>query len=363
MPRQKITATTIDSLKAPKEGQTDYFDAAYPALALRVTSNGVRSWVYFGRVHGKLKRATLGRYPDLSLQKARIKAGEMADAMRAGIDPVAAKREAKMAVRDSFASVADEWLKRDQSRHRSHDKVKRLIDKNVKPVWGERLITTITRRDVIELLDGIADRGVVTQSRRIHVHLHRLFRWAIGRGIVDVNPVADLPKQGKDVPRERVLTDAELVAVWKAADKLGFPYGRAFQLLALTAARRQEIGALRWAEVHGDRIELDGSRTKNGRPHTIPLSPAATKILQGLPRIAGSPFVFTLTGKTPLNDWSNAKKDLGGPPDWRTHDLAPHGRHGIAAARRQLAGGRGRAQSRRLSRRYRRRLPAAFVRY
>ena len=242
MPRKKLTATTIEGLKAPKEGQTDYFDAAYPALALRVTANGVRSWAYFGRVHGKIKRATLGRYPDLSLKQARQKAGETADAMRAGIDPATAKREARMAVRDSFAAVADEWLKRDQARHRSHNKVKRLIDKNVRPVWGERIITTITRRDAIELLDGVADRGVIRQARRVQAHLHRLFRWAVGRDIIEVNPIADLPKPRANLPRERVLSDAEFVQVWKAADKIGFPYGPAFQLLALTAARREEIG-------------------------------------------------------------------------------------------------------------------------
>ncbi len=308
-------------LKAPPVGQLDYFDAAYPALALRVTANGVRSWVYFGRVHGRLKRATLGRYPVMTLAAARLKAGEVADAMRAGIDPAAAKREARMAVRDSFAAVADEWLKRDQAHNRSHDKVKRLIDKNVMPVWGERLITTITRRDAIELLDSVADRGVVAQARRVHAHLHRLFRWWVGRGIIEVNPITDLPKPGADVQRERVLSDGELAAVWKAADKIGWPYGPAFQLLALTGARREEIGALRWSEIHGDRIDLDGARTKNGQPHTIPLSGLALSILNGLPRVARSEFVFTATGKAPLNDWSKAKKRLGGPPDWRTHDL------------------------------------------
>ena len=321
MPRKKLTAAILDKLKAPAGGQVDYFDAAYPALALRVTSNGVRSWVYFGRVHGRLKRATLGRYPDLSLMQARRKAGETADAMRQGVDPAAAKREARMAVRDSFAAVADEWLKRDQARHRSHDKVKRLIDKNVRPVWGDRLIATITRRDAIDLVDSIADRGVVSQARRIQAHLHRLFKWSVGRGILDVNPIAELPKPGAEKARERVLSDSELALVWKAADKIGGPYGPAFKMLLLTAARREEIGALRWSEVEGDKIELDGARTKNGRPHTIPLSGLAASILKGLPRVARTEYVFTITGKTPLNDWSKAKKELDGPADWRTHDL------------------------------------------
>jgi integrase len=321
VPRRKITAAIIGRLKAPPVGQLDYFDMAYPALALRVTAHGVRSWVYFGRVHGRLKRATLGRYPVMTLAAARLKAGEIADAMRAGIDPAAAKRAARVAIRDSFAAVADEWLKRDQAHNRSHDKVKRLIERNVMRAWGVRPITSITRRDVIELIDGIVDRGAVALARRLHSHLHRLFRWSVGRGIIAVNPMADLPRPGVPVQRDRVLSDGELSAVWKAADKLGWPYGPAFQLLALTGARREEIGALRWSEIHCDRIELDGARTKNGQPHTVPLSGLALSILNGLPRVARSEFAFTTTGKAPLNSWGKAKGRLSGPPDWRKHDL------------------------------------------
>ncbi len=131
--------------------------------------------MYFGRVHGKLKRATLGRWPVMSLKAARLKAGEVADTMRAGIDPAAAKRAARLAIPDSFAAVADEWLKRDQADNRSHKKVKAMIERRVKPVWGARPITSITRHDAMALIDNIADRGTVTLARRVHAHVHRLF--------------------------------------------------------------------------------------------------------------------------------------------------------------------------------------------
>ena len=149
MPRKKITAAAVERLRAPASGQVDYFDMAFPALALRVTANGVRSWVYFGRVHGKLKRATLGRWPVMSLKAARLKAGEVADTMRAGIDLAAAKRAARLAIPDSFAAVADEWLKRDQADNRSHKKVKAMIERRVKPVWARAAhhVNNPARRD------------------------------------------------------------------------------------------------------------------------------------------------------------------------------------------------------------------------
>ena len=331
MPRIKFTAAAIERIKSPAAGQIDFFDTAYPALALRVSASGVRSWVYFGRVYGKIKRATLGRYPDLSLAKARQKAGETADAMRQGVDPAAAKRAARAAHRDYFEAVADEWLKRDQAGNRSHGEVKRTIDRDVTPAWKGRPITSITRRDVRDLIDGIADRGAVTLARRVHSYLHRLFRWCVGRDIIEANPAADLPKPGAELRRDRVLTDAELRQVWNATSSIGWPFGPAARLLILTGARRDEIGALRWTEIKGDRIELKGDRTKNGEPHAIPLSPQAAALIEALPRVGNSVYVFTTTGTTPVSGWSRAKELLEAAiaeavkgkalEPWRFHDF------------------------------------------
>lgn len=326
MPKIKLTAAAVERLRAPAAGQIDYFDAGFPALALRVTASGVRSWVYFGRVHGKLKRATLGRFPGLTLHEARRKAGQVADAMREGVDPAFAKREARNAVRDSFSAVADEWLKRDQGKNRSVEQVRSAVKRYVLPAWAGRRITTIGRRDVIDLIDSVADR-YPSMAHRLHASLHRLFRWSVGRGVLEVNPMADLPRQGAVAKRDRVLTDAELARVWKAAGATAWPFGPIVRLLILTAARREEIGTLRWSEIDGDVIRLEGHRTKNAEPRTIPLSPQALAMIEGLPRLAGSDLVFSTTGKTPVSGWSKAKATLDRAinhespiPNWRLHD-------------------------------------------
>jgi integrase len=347
MPKVKLTAAAVERLKPPKSGATDYFDSAYPGLALRVTANGVRSWTYFGRVHGKLKRATIGRYPDLTLAKARAKAGETADAMRAGADPTAEKRRERRESKgkDNFETIARDWLKRDQGGNRSKDEVKRIIEREALGIdkdgkstgkgWGDRKITAVTRRDVIELLDGIVDRGAPVAARRTHSYLHRLFRWAAGRGIIEANPMANLPKPGAEVERDRVLSDAELKSVWHAADAMGWPFGDAVKLLVLTASRRDEISSLRWAEIDigAATIRLDGARTKTGKPREIALSPLAVEIVKALPKIEGSEFAFTTTGETPISGWARAKATLdakiadgwpkGAKPvqPWRLHDL------------------------------------------
>jgi len=129
------------------------------------------------------------------------------------------------------------------------------------------------------------------------------------------------PTKGKS--RERVLTDAELGRVWKGADRIGL-LGSATRLLILTGARREEITQLRWSEIEGDTITLSNGRTKNGEAHLIPLSTAARKLLDSVPRIANSDFVFTNDGVKPIVAWAKPKADLDdvtGVTDWRIHDI------------------------------------------
>jgi integrase len=204
------------------------------------------------------------------------------------------------------------------------DAVRRLVENDALPAWEHRSVTDLDRRDVLDVIDGVVDRGSPITARRLHAHLHRFFKWCAGRGIIVANPMTDLPKPGNETKRDRVLSDKELVAVWKVTEKLGWPFGSAFQLLMLTGARLGEIGQLRWSEIVGREICLSGARTKNGEPHTIPLSAAALTVIHTLPRIGDSDLVLTTTGETPVSGWSKAKQQidaLAKIPPWRTHDL------------------------------------------
>jgi integrase len=327
MPTRSLTVASVERVKPPKQGQTDYFDRGFPGLALRVSYGGQKAWTFFYRLHGgKLRRLTLGHFPAMGLGEARDAWRDARKAVGNGENP--ARKKPTHA--DGFEAVADEWLKRDQAHNRSYDEVKRVLERDVKPVWDGRLIATIGRRDALELIDGIADRGAVTLARRTHAHLHRLFRWAIGRSIIETNPLADLPKPGKIVRRDRVLADAELALIWRTAADTEWPFGPLLQLLILTAARKMEIAALSWPEIDGDTIRLKEARTKNAEPHTIPLSRPAAAIIETLPRMAGSELVFTTTGKTCVSGFSKAKQAIDAAvkfksgralPEWRIHDL------------------------------------------
>src|SRR5215469_1749701 len=321
MNTRTLTAAAVERIRAPTSGQIDHFDQGYPGLALRISYGGSKSWVYFYRLFGKQKRLTLGRWPSMSLSAAR-------DAWRNArttIDKGESPQHQRPAQANSFAAVADEWLERDQAHNRSYAVVKRNIERCVLPAWEGRQISTIGRRDINDLIDGVVDRGAITMARRLHAYLHRLFRWAVGRGILETNPMAHLPKPGSETPRDRVLTDAELAQVFKNVTKLHpTPSGPMFQLLILTGARRTEIAALRWSEIEDDTIILPRERIKSGEVHSIPLAPQALAILKELPRIGPGDFVFTTNGRNPFIDFSGSKRRLDAItkiPSWRIHDL------------------------------------------
>jgi integrase len=322
MPMKSLTAAAVERLKAPKSGQVEYFDQGYPGLSLRISYGGRKAWSMHYRVHGKLRRISLGTFPAVSLAEAREAWREARKDIARGIDPATVPRSAPPTT--AFAAVAEEWLQRDQAQNKSANTVRRIVNRELLPAWGNRPIADIGRRDVRDLIDGIVDRGAVIMARRVHGHLHRLFVWAVGRDIITANPMTGLPMPGAETRRDRVLTDDELVTVWKGATALRFPFGPAFQLLILTGARREEIGRLKWSEIDGDTINLKGDRTKNGEPHLIPLSAPARALLDSLPRFAGSDYVFTTNGHKHVTAWSSAKEKLDAVvkvAEWRVHDL------------------------------------------
>jgi integrase len=139
--------------------------------------------------------------------------------------------------------------------------------------------------------------------------LNGFFVWALKMGYIEQNPVLGTIKPKESAGRSRVLSDAELAAVWRACgdDDLG----RIVRLLILTACRRQEIGGLRWCELHADRgtWTLPAERSKNGRAHTLPLPEAAWQIIASVPRLAHRDHLFGVRADG-FRGWYDAKLEL-----------------------------------------------------
>jgi integrase len=179
---------------------------------------------------------------------------------------------------------------------------------------------------VIELAEAIAADGRGYMANRTLAVLSKFFNWLVARDVLDFSPVTGVERPHQEKARERILTDAELRALWLACDG-DEPFGSALRLLILTGARRNEVSRMTWSELDERWIWLlPAERSKNGLAHSIPLSTQAQAILMKQPRIDGSGYVFTLDGYTAIRGWEKVKTRLSekvgiAAASWRLHDL------------------------------------------
>ena len=290
----RFTDRGIQALK-PKAERYEVWEDGRTGLGVRVAPSGRKSFVYMYRFDGKPRRMTLGAYPKIGLADARVLHAKAKQQRERGIDPGAAHIEKRRAERDAetVRELVEEYLeKHARPNKRSAAVDERILGKEVLPVWGSRKAKSITRRDVIKLLDGIVDRGAPIMANRTLAVIRKMFNFAIGRDIIDASPCVMIQAPARETPRDRVLSPAEIGAFWRglADAKMSDQVRLALKLMLVTAQRREEVTCAPWAEFGlGDKIwDIPASRTKNGRAHRVPLSPLALELLGEIREAAGN---------------------------------------------------------------------------
>jgi integrase len=358
---------------------------------------------------GKSVRMTLGRFDPtghevdgepkvgdpLTLRSARLLVAQLQRDRKRGKDPSAQNRLSRtMAVQtadNTFASCAlqfveEHMVKRADGERRPRgwqegarllgwsfpadprDGEPEVIRGSLCDRWRDRPVNEISPLEIDAVIDESRKHGIPgmgrnnkgsssNRSRKVFGALSALFGWLRKqprRGVV-INPVAGLARPGAPAARERVLnikTDInqadELRWFWNACSEVGQPWEVLLKLLLITGCRRDEIGQMRWTELsdHFTMLRLPGTRTKNSRPHDLPLPPLATKLLEGIEPIEDCPWVFTIQGRSPIAGYAKAKRRLDaamtalakaehGPddaeiPPWRLHDLRRTAATGMA---------------------------------
>lgn len=394
-----LTAASVVKIKSNK-ARREIPDGVLPGLYIVVHPTGRKAWALRYRANGAPKKLTLGPYlagDDVTaageeLIRIRREASEALERVRQGGDPAAAKQVAKRQAkeedqtrRDHFRTVVERYLKSMAKRRNLPEKA-RLIGMRRKgdeweaikgravSLWGDRRIQEVTRRDVREHLETLAETAPIGANRTFS-ELRTFFNWCVGKDVIATSPIAGLKAPSEEnASRNRVLmrrkaipdsTDDELRWLWQSAlsydrsddgeGKGGIgrkhrgPFGPFVQMLILTGQRRNEVAGMKWAELDLTEREwtIPAARAKNGQEHLVPLSDQAVKILQALPRIKGSSFVFTTTGDAPISGWSRMKARLDKlmeeiareergevveVPHWTLHDI----RRTVAAGMQRL---------------------------
>jgi integrase len=179
--------------------------------------------------------------------------------------------------------------------------------------WSGRDVHSITKRDVLDLMDAIVKRDAPIIANRTLSALKTGFAWFVKRDILTTSPCDHVDAPSPQVPDVRHLGRDELVALWRAAERIGYPYGPLIQLLLLTGQRRDEVRAAPWREfdLAARMWKLPGARTKNGREHHVPLSDSVMVILDSLPKIKSKAgWLLTINGDVPVANLSNRKLRL-----------------------------------------------------
>lgn len=387
MPTIELTDLGVKSIR-PGPQRIDYFDTIRPGLVLRVSPSGHRTWCVLYRVGGDvpsntLRRKTLGAYPDLTLAKARKRAAADLLKAQAGKDPGAEKTAARKA--ETFGELADAYLEVAKKRKRSWGEDERILNAELLDHWRTKKVRHLTRRDVRERIDAIAERAPV-MANRVWALVSRIFNFAIEREWIDANPAARITRQ-PETSRDRCLSHDEIRALWgyledaRILRRVGEPepapeqdgtcpnlpapapgkgkkrgprtapmIARGLQVLLLTAQRPGEVFRMRWEDLElpedwrTDQAlktpawwTIPEAFSKNKEAHRVPLTSGVLAILRECAALAPENNRWVFAGIAGGSVAARAKraaaafsKDLGF--SFHRHDLRRTAASEMAAA-------------------------------
>jgi len=353
MSKVRLTDTTVASLTC-SEGRKDalFFDAELKGFGVRIATTGQRTFLFQYRVGPVVRRMPLGVFGvEVTTKQARMKAERLRGVVVDGRDPVAerdtakraaivAEAEAKLALAETaftLRHLIEEWERlhllglRQSYRRDAMGRLRLHLAGSM-----DRGAATLTRSDAVRELDRIAIEAGETTARRVMGYARSAYGWARRRGSVETNPFEDLPPMGREVRRERVLSDAEIGRIWNAAAALGPAHGGFARFLLLTLARREEAARMSWSEISADLSTwtLPAVRAKNGKAHVVHLAESARAILADLRRGEASDLVFVTPSGKGLTTFSYIARKLaqyGEVEGWRLHDFRRSGVTALAA--------------------------------
>jgi integrase len=347
MARIALTERRVEALKPDPTGKRrpELRDSVVPSLIVRAAAQR-KQFCLHARFPGfkHPTRRAIGEVGTLSIDDAREVARSWLQSIRRGVDPaeeVRQRREAeRAALAQRFGEVAELYLVRVVARQRQARSAERIIRSELITRWAARPVSSLTRRDVIAMVEDIDARGAPVYAAACFAQARALFGWCVARDLLEHSPctnlkVAAFVSRSKQA-RQRVLGDAEVKAFWVATGELAQPWQGAFRLLLLTGVRKSEALGAKWSEFAdlGDPARavwvVPASRFKSQREHRVPLSPAALAVLAAIPRHQHGDFVFSCTfGRTPALVLHQAKRrldelmrrELPELPAWQSHDL------------------------------------------
>jgi integrase len=327
----KLDNKTVAALGLGGKSDVIHFDDQLSGFGFRLRQGAggkvLKSWIAQYRHHGRTRRMLLGSADVLSAEQARTAAKKHLAAATLGNDPQGERSDRRDRDAVTFRSMVTEYLAVKQATVRPN--TLRAATAYLRGDYFRPLhnlpVDAVERRDVAAALLAITRRSSGVTAALARNALSAFYVWVLAQGLATVNPVVGTVQTPLGPSRERVLSNPELAAIWRACDDVG-EFGSIVKLLILTAARRSEIGGLRWTELDLERAvwTLPRERSKNKHSHSLPLIGTAMDIVSAVPQRAGRDQLFGERGPLGFTTWDKFKRLLdakAGVGDWNLHDL------------------------------------------
>lgn len=302
MPKLSIGLSDKDIQNAkPKDKTYKLYDK--DGLCLLVYKTGSKAWQYHYKFKNQRKTYTIGKYiakgisGHISLKDARLARYEARALLDKGVDPSAYKKSIinHSIDRDkTFEALAREWHSKGVWVKKHSANILKSLESDVFPIIGQKLISEITRHDIVSILSNVEERGAYDVAKRICQRCEAIFDYAILKGVCDENPALGRSKFIRK-PKSRCRPNLKERELPEFLSKLDAYHGReyikiAMQLLILTFIRPGELRNLRWSDVNETEklIVIPAERMKMDKDHSVPLSTQALSLLRELRQVTGN---------------------------------------------------------------------------
>jgi len=289
-----LTDTKLKNLK-PQDKLYKVSDR--DGLYVAVLTSGTVSFRYDYRINGRRETLVIGQYgrDGISLAEAREELIAAKKLLKAGQSPAAAKRDGIKKIRgaETFAVHTDSYMKHVILADSTRAMKQAVIDRDILPVLGNKMMAEITTSMVRDLCDRIVERGGRATAVQARESISSVYRHANDRGHGLFNPAADIKPSSIAIfkPRERTLTPEEIGLFFRTLDAIGAmgTMKMALKLVLITMVRKGEFTNATWDEIDFKKWTwtIPSDRMKGSRAHVIYLPKQAQDILVGLQMCAG----------------------------------------------------------------------------
>lgn len=329
-----FTDTYIKALKPLTKRYEEYEGGGF---GIRITPNGIKTWIYRYKMNGKTDKLTLGHYPTMSLANAKKRFAELSGLRREGNSPKNIIQQQEQKDSNTVSKLILEWYSGYAEKSRKKPlQIKQQIDGDIIHLLGEMALDKIRTRDITKALDVIVARGAPIHANRVLSTIKQAFNYGVSRGSLEVNPASNIRARdigGLEKPRERFLTMDEIKKLWLFLDsdthQLPIYTKNAIKIILLTGVRTSELRLAQWDEFNFEESlwTIPAAHSKVGTIIKIHLSPQVEILLKEMKYENDSIYVLpSVNGNSSLTENAlpraiNRIQDRIGIPHWTAHDL------------------------------------------